>query len=71
MAEYTYDEPLPGSLVTIWGPTGTAWQRFYSDGLWHSTTGLKLDWAGIMALGAGRPLNLVIHYRSTEEDQAS
>lgn len=30
-------EPLPGSIVMTDGYHGTAWQRLFSDGLWHST----------------------------------
>ena len=30
-------EPARGSVVLTDGPTGTAWQRHNSDGLWHST----------------------------------
>lgn len=29
-------EPEPGSIVLVEGLHGTAWQRFFSDGLWHS-----------------------------------
>lgn len=32
-------EPHPGSVVLTEGPFGTAWQRHFSDGLWHSTRG--------------------------------
>lgn len=28
------DQPPPGSVVMVNGPTGTAYQRFYSTGLW-------------------------------------
>jgi len=28
-------EPLPGSIVLLDGRHGTAWQRHFSDGLWH------------------------------------
>lgn len=31
------DEPLPGSVVLTGGDWGTAWQRQFFDGLWHST----------------------------------
>lgn len=30
-------EPLPGSVVLTEGRHGTAWQRHFSDGLWHRT----------------------------------
>lgn len=32
-------EPEPGSIVLVKGIYGTAWQRFFSDGLWHSVRG--------------------------------
>jgi hypothetical protein len=37
-------EPPRGSVVLTEGPTGTAWQRFNSDGRWHSTTGKSTPW---------------------------
>lgn len=30
-------EPEPGSVVLTGGQFGTAWQRQFHDGLWHST----------------------------------
>lgn len=30
-------EPEPGSVVLTGGDWGTAWQRQFNDGLWHST----------------------------------
>jgi hypothetical protein len=29
------DEPRKGSVVLVHGPGGTAYQRFYLDGLWY------------------------------------
>lgn len=37
-------EPLPGSIVLGRGPHGTAWQRYFSDGLWHSVNGAVRNW---------------------------
>lgn len=37
-------EPLPGSVVMAEGISGTAFQRHFSDGLWHSTTGRVRTW---------------------------
>lgn len=38
-------EPEPGSIALTNGETGTCWQRFASDGLWHSTRGGRArDW---------------------------
>ena len=35
----TDPEPPPGSVVLLHSMTGTAAQRFYSDGMWHTTGG--------------------------------
>lgn len=32
-------EPEPGSVLLTEGVHGTAWQRHFADGLWHSTRG--------------------------------
>lgn len=42
------DQPEPGSVVMIDGPHGVAWQRFFSDGKWHSTTGATRSFRSIM-----------------------
>ncbi len=31
-------EPNPGSVVLTEGEFGTAWQRYFNDGLWHTAT---------------------------------
>lgn len=42
-------EPEPGSLVLVNGNHGTAWQRFFSDELWHSTRGGRAKtWAELL-----------------------
>lgn len=33
------EEPEPGSVVLVNGRHGTAWQRYFDDGLWHSVRG--------------------------------
>lgn len=39
------DEPLPGSIILTSGHHGTAWQRQFSDGLWHRVGGGRaIDW---------------------------
>lgn len=35
----TDPEPALGSVIMVEGETGTAYQRFYSDGLYHGTNG--------------------------------
>lgn len=52
-AELRAHEPPPASVVLASGPTGTAWQRFASDGWWHSTTGKRASWERLML--ADRP----------------
>lgn len=44
-------EPEPGSVVLLGGDWGTAWQRNFSDGLWHSTRrrGGPKDWAWLLS----------------------
>lgn len=32
-------EPNPGSVALTEGEFGTAWQKFFSDGLWHRAGG--------------------------------
>lgn len=59
----TMPEPPPGSVILVNGETGTALQRFYSDGLWHragSVGGTK--WEDIKTT---QPI-LVVHL--TEEE---
>ena len=41
-------EPEPGSIVLTEGVPGTCWQRYFSDGLWHSTTGRTKGWADML-----------------------
>lgn len=58
MKRRTMSQPPEGSVVIAHGEEGTAWQRFYSDGLWHSTTGKTLTWdelqdATLKTSGAG------------------
>lgn len=58
-------EPEPGSVVLCGGPHGTAWQRYRSDGLWHSTRrGGAKDWAVI-----SRKRNLVLIYEAEVQAQ--
>lgn len=52
-AELAANEPPRGAIVLADGPSGTAWQRFHSDGAWHSTTGKRAPWRLLMK--ADRP----------------
>ena len=40
-------EPRHGSIVLVASTTGTAAQRFYSDGLWHHATGDVTTYEGL------------------------
>jgi hypothetical protein len=42
------EEPTRGSVVMVYGPSGTAFQRFFSDGQWHGTNGEVCSWGRIM-----------------------
>lgn len=56
-------EPEPGSVVLTEGEHGTAWQRFFSDGKWHSIRGGSLHWGELL-----RKRNLVLVYDASERD---
>lgn len=42
-------EPEPGSIVLTNGVHGTAWQRHFTTGKWHSTTGRASTWSELLA----------------------
>lgn len=48
-AELLYNEPPECSIVLAEGGKGTAWQRFRSDGIWHSTTTRRSTWEALMS----------------------
>lgn len=61
-------EPLPGSVVLTEGEFGTAWQRYFSDGMWHRV-------GGGSARGKGWPYfltkrNVVLVYDAHERQGA-
>lgn len=60
---HAYDrEPQPGSVVLSDGEHGTAWQRYFSDGLWHRVGGGKArTWAEVLT-----KRNLVLVYDAPE-----
>lgn len=42
-------EPEPGSILLTEGSHGTAWQRHFTDGKWHSTRGgAAKTWADLI-----------------------
>jgi hypothetical protein len=55
-------EPLPGSIIMTEGIHGTAWQRWFGDGLWHRTgSSQKKDWDYLLT-----KRNLVLVYDADE-----
>lgn len=57
-------EPLPGSIIMTEGMHGTAWQRWFTDGLWHRTGSTqKKDWAYLLA-----KRNVVLVYDADERE---
>jgi hypothetical protein len=55
-------EPLPGSVVLTNGEYGTAWQRYFSDRMWHRVGGGRaVFWADLI-----RKRNLVLVYDAPE-----
>jgi hypothetical protein len=62
-------EPRHGSIVLITSDTGTAAQRFYSDGLWHVATGEVVDsYAGLFLRSDGRPRDVYLVWQAPEWD---
>lgn len=57
------NEPTHGSIVLVHGKTGTAFQRMFSDGLWHSVTGRVATWPEILVMP-----NVVMAYNAPEEN---
>lgn len=49
----TQGEPPLGSILLVHGLEGTAYQRHYSDGLYHSTTGRTLTFEQLLATDKG------------------
>lgn len=56
----TVAQPEPGSVLMIDGLHGVAWQRFFSDRKWHSTTGATRSWSSIL-----RQRNVVLIYAAS------
>lgn len=52
-------EPHPGSIVMTSGEWGTAWQRYFTDGLWHrvGSNGRGRTWDEMLTMR-----NLVLVY---------
>jgi hypothetical protein len=59
------DEPPHGSVVLLNGVTGTAWQRHYTDGLWHSTAhAVPYTWANLLDTRAVRANGIHVIHRA-------
>ncbi len=57
-----HKEPAAGSVVLTQGRHGTAWQRYFSDGLWHRVGGgTPRPWVWLI-----QQRNLVLVYEATE-----
>lgn len=55
--EYLWtNEPPRGSVVLAFGLTGTAYQRWYSDGLWHGSNGRVSTWHELIQEAMGNIL---------------
>lgn len=54
-------EPPHSAVILTESFTGTAWQRHFSDGLWHSTTGRVLPFEEL-GMWLGLPKFRVIIY---------
>lgn len=63
---HAYDrEPLPSSVVLTNGEHGTAWQRYFTDGLWHRVGGGRArGWDELLA-----QRNLVLVYDAPERSE--
>ena len=55
----TDQEPNPGSVLLLHGETGTAVQRFFNDGLYHSVSGKVYTYPELFQVNKNR-LPLVV-----------
>jgi hypothetical protein len=62
------DEPSHGSIVLVSSTTGTAAQRFYSDGLWHHATGDVTSYMGLFIRGDGERRDVYVVWTAPEWD---
>ena len=61
-------EPREGSIVLVSSTTGTAAQRFYSDGLWHHATGDVTSYMGLFIRGDGLRRDVFVAWTAPEWD---
>lgn len=63
---HAYDrEPEPASVVLTQGEFGTAWQRHFNDGLWHSRGRPPRTWDSLI-----RCRNVVLVYDAPVREPA-
>lgn len=55
----TPDEPRHGSIVLIHGATGTAFQRYFRDGLWHADGHEPKTWEALTQDWSARRVQVV------------
>ena len=61
-------EPALGSVLLLSSTTGTAVQRFYSDGLYHATTGQVFDtFAAMFTDSGGKPRQVFLLHEPLED----
>jgi hypothetical protein len=66
----TKPEPPPGSVVLVHGVTGTAYQRFFSDGLWHAAGAVNgIGWNTLNALNNN--LGVIVLHDTTPHTTAA
>ena len=61
-------EPACGSVLMVSSVTGTAYQRFYSDGMYHGATGDVRDFAGLFTNGRGNPQAVFLIHDTAKVD---
>ena len=64
----TDPEPPHGSVLMLESLTGTAVQRFFSDGRYHASTGMTYEsFRALFVNAAGRPRKVFLIYRAEED----
>lgn len=61
-------EPPEGSVVLHEGETGTAYQRSFTTGDWHSPFGKVYTWTALTAFKPGKRQYLLLVHRAPEDD---
>lgn len=56
-------EPARGSVILLFGSTGTAYQRFFNGGRWHGVNGKIYAWSQLLDMG---PITVI--HEVKEED---